>query len=200
MRLIAILVIAFVSPYLWAQDCKQTIVGGASFWSCDDQDQALAERAEQGDKTAQYQMGMHYLQGKNIDQDYQRAAYWFGKSAEQGVAASYYQLGLLYAEGNGVEKNAEQAVAVWSLASLKGHGEAQFRLAESYDQGLGIGQDLLQAYAWYSLSVASMLVPMEKAIERRDALQAQLSDGELESAEVLRKSLYQQILMNKLMR
>ena len=84
--LIAMMMIAW-SAALWADDnCKQSIVGGANFWSCDDLDKTLASRAEQGDKTAQYMLGMAYLQGKGEKVDpITKVMIYIGSSVRNGI-------------------------------------------------------------------------------------------------------------------
>lgn len=191
------------TPAVWAKDpnCTQENIGGVTFWSCDDlNNRSLAERAIGGDKTAQYEFGMAHVEGKGVPKDFNEAVKWLSRAADQGVPAAHYQMGMRYAAGEGVEKDIEQAIAAWTMAAMSGYGDAQLRLAESYDQGVGVEQDLLQAYVWYKMSVSSSFVPLQSAIDRRDALEQQLSASELESAETMYSSLYQQILMNKLMR
>ena len=42
--------------------------------------------AEQGDATAQYNLGVCYYNGQGVAQDNKKAVYWFTKSVEQGNA------------------------------------------------------------------------------------------------------------------
>ena len=42
--------------------------------------------AEQGDAEAQFKLGVMYMNGHGVQQDYAEAATWFGRAAEQGVA------------------------------------------------------------------------------------------------------------------
>ncbi len=196
----AMIILALVlSQGVWAQECTQTIIGGASFWSCGDLELGLAERASQGDSTAQYEMGMAYLKGKGAKQDYEQAAHWFGLATEQGVTAAQYQLGNLYAEGKGVEQDIDQALAAWVSTAFNGYGAAQRRLGESYDKGEGVAQDNIQAYVWYSLAAGTSVTIAGEVDGHISRLKGAMSDTEFESAEEMRRSLYQQILMNKLM-
>lgn len=39
--------------------------------------------AENGDKVAQYNLGLCYYSGGGVAQDYTQAIYWFSKAAEQ---------------------------------------------------------------------------------------------------------------------
>jgi len=58
--------------------------------------------AEQGDASAQYNMGLIYEEGHGVIQDYMAANRWYKLAAEQGVANAQSNLGLLYYEGQGV--------------------------------------------------------------------------------------------------
>ena len=49
--------------------------------------------AEQGDASAQYNLGQMYVQGKGVPQDYKEAVKWFRLSAEQGDADAQNNLG-----------------------------------------------------------------------------------------------------------
>ena len=46
----------------------------------------LRARADQGDATAQFNLGNAYHAGKGVVQDYQQALFWVGKAADQGDA------------------------------------------------------------------------------------------------------------------
>jgi TPR repeat protein len=42
--------------------------------------------AEQGDATAQFNLGLCYDEGAGVGQDFGQALYWYTKAAEQGLA------------------------------------------------------------------------------------------------------------------
>ena len=197
MRLVILLLATMFSSWMWAQDCKQSIVGDVKFWSCE-QKGGLFERAEQGNKTAQYELGMAYLHGKDAPKDADQAFYWLSQSADQGVAASRYQLGKMYADGIGVDQDINQAIAAWLTAALEGYALAQFDLGNSYADGVGLQKDLSQAYVWYSLAASGGALP--EANVRRDAIKASLTEEELATADEMRATLFQQILMSRLAR
>lgn len=55
----------------------------------------LQEAAKQGDKTAQLELGLVYVNGDDLQQDFDKAAHWFIESAEQGdyhAASSFLML------------------------------------------------------------------------------------------------------------
>ncbi|GAK33897.1 putative beta-lactamase HcpD [alpha proteobacterium Q-1] len=57
-----------------------------------------------------------YHQGVGVEQNLEKAAFWFHISAETGNALAQYELGRLYLDGRGVEKDAVQAVLYLQLA------------------------------------------------------------------------------------
>ena len=65
--------------------------------------------ANQGDAQAQALLGVMYMQGEVVGQDYSKAAQWFEKAANQGDAGAQAMLGKLYYEGNGVRQNTATA-------------------------------------------------------------------------------------------
>ena len=45
-------------------------------------DKALLEQAEAGDSDAQYNVGLQYEKGLNVEKSYMKAAEWYAKAAE----------------------------------------------------------------------------------------------------------------------
>jgi TPR repeat protein len=105
----------------------------------------LLKSAEQGDITAQVELGVVY----DKMQDYAQAFTWYSKAAEQGNARAEYNIGLAYQNGESVPKDMAQAIAWYRKAADQGDVIAQNNLAVIYDQGLGVPQDYLQAADWY---------------------------------------------------
>ena len=58
--------------------------------------------AEQGDASAQYNLGEMYRRGDGVPQDFATAMKWYTLAAEQGNASAQYTLGLMYYNGDGV--------------------------------------------------------------------------------------------------
>ena len=51
--------------------------------------------AEQGNASAQYNLGLMYDMGQCVSQDYKQAVYWLTKSAKQGNAKAQTNLGFM---------------------------------------------------------------------------------------------------------
>jgi len=69
----------------------------------------MQPHAEQGEPSAQHNLGLMYYTGQGIAQDDAKAAYWYGRAAEQDYAIAQYNLGLLYAKGQGVPQDYAEA-------------------------------------------------------------------------------------------
>ena len=81
-----------------------------SLWSCTQNFESYKEKAEQGDKEAQYQVGRCYEKGEGVPVDKEKAVEWYKKAAEQGHAEAQFYLGGCYWDGDGVPVNKRKAV------------------------------------------------------------------------------------------
>lgn len=81
--------------------------------------QSLAEISDHG--YAQHYMGMMYMKGQGVEQDYKNASKWFRKASEKNIAAAQYRLGNLYFKGRGVPKDYEYAYVWFSVGASHQH-------------------------------------------------------------------------------
>lgn len=109
----------------------------------------LRKAAEQGDASAQYNLGVCYANGKGVEQDKQEAVKWYRKAAEQGYAKSQCQLGFCYARGEGVAKDMNESLTWFHKAAEQGDGAACYEIAEVYRKGLVGKADMNKAAEWY---------------------------------------------------
>ena len=80
--------------------------------------------AEQGNITAQYNLGHMYEKGKGVPQDYKEAVRLYRLSAEQGDVDAQLKLGVSYGMGRGVPKDYALAHMWWNLSGSNGNKEA----------------------------------------------------------------------------
>ena len=80
--------------------------------------------AEQGDASAQFNLGVMYANGEGVPEDDQEAVRWYRKAAGQGSAEAQYCLGRMYYEGKGVPEDYVKAYAWINLAASQGNKEA----------------------------------------------------------------------------
>jgi TPR repeat protein len=84
--------------------------------------QALAETSDHG--YAQYYMGMMYMKGQGVEQDYKSAGEWFRKAAENRIPQAQFKLGKLYMKGEGVPRDYEFAYAWFSVGAEHKHDKS----------------------------------------------------------------------------
>ena len=84
--------------------------------------------AEQGNASAQYNLGVMYKNGKGVLQDDKEAAKWLLKAAEQGYASAQGNLALMYESGKGVLKDDKRAIKWYRKAAEQGNAKAQYNL------------------------------------------------------------------------
>ncbi|MBL1140584.1 MAG: sel1 repeat family protein [Proteobacteria bacterium] len=81
--------------------------------------QSLAETSDHG--FAQYYLGMMYMKGQGVEQDYKLAGKWFRKASEKSIPQAQYKLGNLYYRGKGVPKDYEFAYVWFSVGAEHKH-------------------------------------------------------------------------------
>ena len=80
--------------------------------------------AEQGDASAQYNLGQIYRQGKGVPQDYKTAVQWWKLAAEQGHASAQSNLGVRYINGQGVLQDYVRAHMWFNIAASSGNKQS----------------------------------------------------------------------------
>jgi TPR repeat protein len=108
--------------------------------------------AEQGDASAQYNLGVIYDTGDGVPENDAEAVKWFRLAAEQGLLEAQYYLGVMYANGEGVPQNEAEAVRWFRLAAEQGDADAQYNLAVMYANGEGVHQNDAEALKWYRMA------------------------------------------------
>ena len=84
----------------------------------------------QGDADAQRCLGFCYHKGNGVEQDYEKAVYWFEKAAMQGDAGAQYFLGIGYQYGQWIEKDYNKALYWYEKAAAQGHQNAMVHLTD----------------------------------------------------------------------
>ena len=77
-------------------------------------------KAEQGDASAQFNLGLMYDKGEGVLEDDKEAVKWFRKAAEQGYAIAQLNLGGMYYNGKGVLEDYATAYAWFNIAAANG--------------------------------------------------------------------------------
>jgi len=95
----------------------------------------LIAKAEQGDPSSQYVLGLLYEHGaaQGVPQDYKEAVRWYRAAAEQGDSRSQNNLGNNYRRGEGVPQDYIQAHLWYNLAASDLTGDDRETAAKNRD-------------------------------------------------------------------
>ena len=127
-----------------------TVLAGAQTGLGENQDiEQLRQAAEEGDASAQYELGAKYDWGWGVAEDHEKAVKWYRLAAEQGNVEAQRGLGFKYALGEGVWEDDQEAVKWWRKAAKQGDASAQSMLGNMYYEGRGVPDDYREAAQWY---------------------------------------------------
>ncbi|VAW75689.1 hypothetical protein MNBD_GAMMA12-1551 [hydrothermal vent metagenome] len=112
--------------------------------------QSWIKSAEKGVANAQFNLGLIFEQGTEIQKDLSKAVYWYKKAAGQGHTVAQYNYATLLHFGKGISKDETKAAHWYQLAAKKGHTAAQSSLAFLYLQHVQTKfRDTKKAAYWY---------------------------------------------------
>ena len=136
--------------------------------------------AEQGNASAQKNMGVLYNNGKGVPQDYKTAVKWYRLAAEQGDAPAQSNLGVMYDKGRGVTQDDKTAVKWYALAAEQGNADAQVNLGFMYYKGHGVILDNAYAHMWWDIAASN---GDEGAIKNRDIVAKRMTPANISAAQ-----------------
>ena len=180
-KLILATLLIFSCTTAWAADFDK----GVAAYKAGDYATALAEwkpLAEQGDASAQYNLGLMYANGTGVIEDDKEAAKWFRLAAEQGHAAAQYGLGFIYNKDRGVIEDNKEAVKWFRLAAAQGNVSAQTSLGLMLANGQGVIQDTVYAHMWSNIAAAN---GSENARGNKDILVKEMTPQDISKAQDL---------------
>jgi TPR repeat protein len=105
--------------------------------------------ADQGDTSAETNLGFMYSKGQGVTIDHAQALFWYRKAAMSGDATAQNNLGYLYREGIGTTQDFTQALQWYHKSADQGNANAQTSLGYMYYNGKGVPQDYSQAITWF---------------------------------------------------
>lgn len=114
-----------------------------------------------------YQLGMRYLLGKGVKQDYQTASEHFEKAANRGNPYAQNELAYLYAFGKGVPQDYAAALSWYQKAANQGLASAQYNLGLMYDKGIGTPVNKMEARKWFQQAANRGFDPARQALVGR---------------------------------
>jgi len=107
-----------------------------------------AEFATTGKGSAQYLLGLIYLNGAGVPKDRAEAHKWFIAAAQLHNVWAGYQVALDYRQGLGVPKDAALAVQWCLRAAIDGNNGAKVDLVRIYLTGDGLARNPAEALKW----------------------------------------------------
>jgi TPR repeat protein len=113
---------------------------------------AYLQEANNGDINSQYQLGMMYLTGKEVNKDSKKALRYLQLAAEDDHTQAQLQLADLYLVGLEVQKDYFAAAKWFKKAAEQGNAEAQYNLGNLYRKGQGVHKSNSEAVHWYTLA------------------------------------------------
>jgi hypothetical protein len=137
-------------------------------------------KANAGDPSAQYDMGLRCADGEGVPQNFADAMAWFVKAASSGNANAQWKLGLGYLNGIGVPHDESQAVTWFKRAANNGDTRAQTALSDLYFRGRGVHTDYVRAYTWASIAARSR---GNDSNYRLNAIRSRMTTVQIEDAE-----------------
>lgn len=112
----------------------------------------LTPSAERGDANAQYELANMYMDGKGVEQDFDKALRLYELSANQGFTKAQHFLGVIYDKGRGISRHDAKARKWYCLAAEGGQSVSQYNCAVFLLQGRGGTQNREAATAWLKKS------------------------------------------------
>jgi S1-C subfamily serine protease len=135
---------------------------------------------DQGDATAQKNLGVLHLNGQGVTQNLAAAASWFRKAAEKGNVDAQTSLGHMYDKGQGVPQDYAAAASWFRKAADQGDATAQYGLGFMYFNGQGVEQDYVSVHMWFNLAAARGI---KDAVRARDFVAAKMTPGQIAEAQ-----------------
>lgn len=143
---------------------------------------AVYDAAKNGSAEAQFELGLLFEYGRDVNQDDARALKWYKKSAAQEFSNAQYRLAVLSDNGWGTPLDKEKAFKLYESAAENGHELAQHDVAIMYFEGEGVTKNRIQAYKWLKIAIANGSELMQKHL---NMVMLEMSSDEIGVAEHL---------------
>src|SRR5260370_9878789 len=133
--------------------------------------------ANQGDPTAQHELGLLYLDGSGVPHDDREAFKWFHRAAVENYPPAQFDLANLFLEGRGIPQDLQEGVRWMLRAAQQEYPPAEVNLGILYLRGFAFTADEAKALGWLHKAAKQHFAPAEfvlgtiydyKARERTD--------------------------------
>lgn len=130
---------------------------GVSAFNAGDYNKALKywqPLAKNNHPDALYNIGLLYMKGHGVEQNYIQAKEYFKQAAFYGSADAAYNLGVLYKRGKVGHPSSKTAIYWWKQAAEQGHADSQFNYGVMLAYGNGLKKDVPAALQWWNKAAA----------------------------------------------
>jgi TPR repeat protein len=124
----------------------------------------LMEKANNGDASAQHELGIRYLLGRGFGVDTAKSAYWIQKAADQGFVIAQYNLGIFLNNGWGLPWNPFKAFENFQYAAKQGMPEAEYVYGSILTDNLVAPQNWIEACRWMKKAADAGYQPAREAL------------------------------------
>lgn len=104
------------------------------------------------DPEKQINLGIKYLKGDGVEQNFEEGARLLKLASEQGHPLAQTNLGKCYSDGIGVEQNLEESIRLYQLAAEQGYAIAQYNLSSCYFNGYGVEKNIEKGMMYLKLA------------------------------------------------
>ena len=120
----------------------------------------FTKAAKQGNRDAQYNVGLAYVRGEGVVKDFAKAYTWFEKAAYQDDAGAQYNVGVMSVNGEGVVADPLTAYVWFKLADEKGYEGAKEAM-ETARNAIAEDHNQEEIDAAYAKTVGKIKKPVE---------------------------------------
>ena len=145
--------------------CRAILVGAflalasTHIFAADDPEAGAEQAANSAGAEAMNTLGILYLTGGGVSQDFAAALACYRRAAELGSTSAMNNIATMYYHGLGVQQSYEEAVKWLRRAVQQGDAPAHDRLGSMYADGLGVRKSAHDAFELFSFAAAQGHAP-----------------------------------------
>lgn len=109
-------------------------------------------KAEMGLADGQVNLGLLYVRGQGVIQNFSEGVKWFQLAVDQNNLWAQGELGRLYVDGEGIPKDTIKGLYLIYSSATKGYDYGQYNLGKLYYDGNITPKNIPEAIKWWSLA------------------------------------------------
>lgn len=139
----------------WADDLWAKYQAAAAEGKAEEAMDYLFEGEAGNDTRSIMQIGMNYLDGYCVEQDYAKALDYLQRSTDAGDRKAPRYIALMYQNGQGVQQDDAKAVEYFTIGSEAGDSTSTCYLGRYYEYGIAVEQDYAKALELFEAGAAA---------------------------------------------